>query len=182
LHDDLDAAVLDAYGWSDLLPLLRIAHGNTTPAEGQTREDAKRAFDEAVLERLVSLNAERAAEEARGHIRWLRPDFQNPRVHAAPQQPAPEQATFDTDTEEPEPTTAAPAATKPQPWPKDTIEQVRAVADLLAASPVPLSADEIAERFTSRGSWKKRLPQLLQMLVALGRANEQEHDRYAAMK
>ena len=28
IHDDLDAAVLDAYGWSDLLPLLRIAHGN----------------------------------------------------------------------------------------------------------------------------------------------------------
>ncbi|MBS0437825.1 MAG: class I SAM-dependent DNA methyltransferase, partial [Proteobacteria bacterium] len=28
LHDDLDAAVLDAYGWSDLLPLLRVAHGN----------------------------------------------------------------------------------------------------------------------------------------------------------
>ena len=86
LHDDLDAAVLDAYGWSDLLPLLRVAHGNDTPAEGQTRDDAKRAFDEAILERLVALNAERAAEEARGQIRWLRPDFQNPQAHAAPQQ------------------------------------------------------------------------------------------------
>ena len=30
-----------------------------------------------ILERLVALNAERAAEEARGLIRWLRPDFQN---------------------------------------------------------------------------------------------------------
>ena len=75
LHDDLDAAVLDAYGWSDLLPLLRVAHGNDSPAEGQTRDDAKRAFDDAILERLVALNAERAAEEARGHIRWLRPEF-----------------------------------------------------------------------------------------------------------
>ena len=28
LHDELDAAVLEAYGWSDLTPLLRIAHGN----------------------------------------------------------------------------------------------------------------------------------------------------------
>jgi hypothetical protein len=27
LHDEIDAAVLDAYGWSDLLPLLRIAMG-----------------------------------------------------------------------------------------------------------------------------------------------------------
>src|SRR5690606_17149599 len=63
LHDELDAAVLHAYGWGDLLPLLRIAHGNDAPTEGQAREDARRAFDEAVLERLVALNAERAAEE-----------------------------------------------------------------------------------------------------------------------
>ena len=60
------------------------------------------------------------------------------------------------------------------PWPKDTIDQVRAVADLLAASPVPLSIDEIASRFTARGPWKKRLPKLLEMLVALGRAQEQD--------
>ena len=52
--------------------------------------------------------------------------------------------------------------------------QVRAVADLLAASPVPLSQDDIAARFTARGPWKKRLPQLLDMLVALGRAVPRE--------
>jgi hypothetical protein len=182
LHDDLDAAVLDAYGWSDLLPLLRIAHGNDTPAEGQTREEAKRAFDETILERLVALNAERAAEEARGHIRWLRPEFQNPQAHVAPEQPTPEQASFDTDTEEPETATSTPAITKPQPWPKDTIEQVRAVADLLAASPIPLSLDEIADRFTGRGPWKKRLPQLLEMLIALGRAHVSDQGRYAASR
>ena len=34
--------------------------------------------DVEILERLVSLNAERAAEEARGVIRWLRPEFQKP--------------------------------------------------------------------------------------------------------
>ena len=31
LSPGLDAAVLAAYGWSDLLPLLRIAHGNDAP-------------------------------------------------------------------------------------------------------------------------------------------------------
>ena len=36
-----------------------------------------------ILERLVALNAERAAEEARGHIRWLRPEFQDPARRAA---------------------------------------------------------------------------------------------------
>ena len=65
-------------------------------------------------------------------------------------------------------------AVKPQPWPKDTVDQVRAVADVLAASPVPLSTAEIAARFTARGRWKERLPKLLEMLVALGRAQEQE--------
>ena len=185
LHDDLDAAVLDAYGWSDLLPLLRIAmgmdarvpraqdaqerpHGNEPPAEGQTRDDAKRAFDDAILERLVALNAERAAEEARGHIRWLRPEFQNPQAA-----PAPQQAELDTDsTDEGDdaPVASAPTASKPIPWPKDTVEQVRAVADLLTASAVPLSLEDIGNRFTARGPWKKRLPQLVEMLVALGRA------------
>jgi hypothetical protein len=31
------------------------------------------------LERLVALNAERANEEAEGHVRWLQPDYQIPR-------------------------------------------------------------------------------------------------------
>ncbi|WP_171189224.1 class I SAM-dependent DNA methyltransferase, partial [Alienimonas chondri] len=59
LHDDLDAAVADAYGW---------------PAE---------LTDEEILTRLVALNAERAAEEARGQIRYLRPEFQDPDGAAA---------------------------------------------------------------------------------------------------
>ena len=180
LHDELDAAVLDAYGWSDLLPQLRIAHGNDAATEGQSREDAKRAFDEAILERLVALNAERAAEEARGLVRWLRPEFQNPQARAA-DVPAPEQATLDTTTDDEDDTVpVAPAAAKPVPWPKDTVDQVRAVADLLAASPTPLSLDEIGQRFTARGPWKKRLPQLLEMLVALGRAEAQD-GRYSGV-
>lgn len=216
IHDDLDAAVLDAYGWSDLLPLLRIAHGNEPPAEGQSREDAKRAFDEAILERLVALNAERAAEEARGIIRWLRPEFQNPELRKhEPEQDrlaidstaggaaATPAAGDDRDDEaagtDPDGDTdgatngdtdtngsraaaggkTAAAAVKPQPWPSDPVAQVRAVADLLAASPVPLSIDDIAARFTGRGPWKKRLPQLLEMLVALGRAQRRSDGHWS---
>ena len=52
LHDDLDSAVFAAYGW---------------PA---TLTDAE------ILEHLVALNADRAAEEKRGIIHWLRPDYQ----------------------------------------------------------------------------------------------------------
>ena len=159
-----------------------MAHGNTAPADGQTRDDAKRAFDEAILERLVALNAERAAEEARGVVRWLRPEFQNPANQSAPSQAdldatAPEtDDASDADSETP---TTPSATIKPVPWPKDTIDQIRAVADVLAASPVAFSVDDIAARFSARGPWKKRLPKLLDMLVALGRAREQE-GRYEA--
>ena len=165
LHDELDAAVLAAYGWSDLLALLRIAHGNESPAAEQSRDEVKRGFDEAILERLVALNAERVAEEARGLVRWLRPEFQNPNTRSAPVQ-----ASFDATSDVTESQSVFPPRSLP--WPKDTVEQVRAVADLLSTSIIPLSLDDIAARFAGRGPWKRRLPQLLEMLVALGRAHE----------
>ena len=150
---------------------------------GEGAEAAKRAFDEAILERLVALNAERAAEDARGLVRWMRPGFQNPQARPA-DAPAPEQGTFEagTDDTSDDSAAAAPIASKPQPWPKDTVEQVRAVADLLAASPAPLTLDAIGERFSARGPWKKRLPQLLDMLVALGRAELRADGRYGAAR
>ena len=64
IHDDLDAAVFDAYGWP---------HDLT---------------DEQILERLVALNRERAEEEKNGVIRWLRPEFQAPKGAAPATQPA----------------------------------------------------------------------------------------------
>ncbi len=62
--------------------------------------------------------------------------------------------------------------TKPtqHPWPPTLPEQVRAVADALAASPIPLTLPAIEVRFKGRGPWKKGLPTLLQTLEALGRA------------
>ena len=193
LHDELDEAVLYAFGWGDLLPVLRVAHGNEPPeslqrlAEAEralpegmrqqygdfptTCEEAKHAFDELVLERLVALNAERAAEEARGMVHWLRPEFQNPEALCAPEQRGFEAG----EGEVGEGSAVATVVTaKPVPWPKETVDQVRAVADVLAVSAVPLSLDEIAGRFTGRGPWKKRLPKLLEMLVALGIARSQE--------
>ena len=54
LHDDLDAAVTDAYGWPT---------GLSAPA---------------IVARVVGLNAARRAEEAAGQVRWLRPAYQAP--------------------------------------------------------------------------------------------------------
>ena len=211
--------MLDAHGWSDLLPLLQVAHGlplslreraggegsgsrlQATPnphpplrgtlsrrerekkhqaiSEGEGKAEAKRAFDEAILERLVALNAERAAEEARGEVRWLRPEFQHPEIEAAPAQAEFEGRGIDSGTET-SPDIAAVAVAKPQAWPADAIAQVRAVADALSASPAPLSVDDITARFKARGPWKKRVPALLEMLVALGRAQER-NGRYRAV-
>jgi hypothetical protein len=55
LHDKLDALVARAYGWPEQLS------------------------DDDILARLVALNAERAEEEKRGLVRWLRPSYQIPR-------------------------------------------------------------------------------------------------------
>jgi hypothetical protein len=173
LHDDLDAAVLDAYGWSDLLPLLHIAHAVDASYDALTRDDTKRIFDETIVERLVALNASRVAEEARGLVRWLRPEFQAPSADAKPVQDELVAAEV-ADAESEASVKLTPNPTKPALWPKDTLEQVRAVADVLGASPAPLSIDDIAARFNARGAWKKRLPQLLYTLVNLGRAREYE--------
>jgi hypothetical protein len=54
IHEDLDVAALEAYGWP----------ANLT--------------DEEILSRLVQLNAERVEEERTGTIRWLRPEYQKP--------------------------------------------------------------------------------------------------------
>ena len=53
LHDALDSAVADAYGFPEDI------------------------CDENALYRLVALNAERSNEENQSKVRWLRPEFQN---------------------------------------------------------------------------------------------------------
>jgi hypothetical protein len=43
---------------------------------------------------------------------------------------------------------------------------------VLAEARAPLSEADLVARFTGKGPWKKRLPQLLDTLVALGRARQ----------
>ncbi|MFN8992988.1 MAG: DNA methyltransferase, partial [Pseudomonadota bacterium] len=74
LHDGLDRAVFGAYGWNDLAAELVGKPGATTPLPDKPAAQA--AAEEELLSRLVKLNAERAAEEARGLVRWLRPEYQ----------------------------------------------------------------------------------------------------------
>jgi hypothetical protein len=144
LHAELDAAVLAAYGWPDIAP----------------------TDSEEILTRLVALNAERAREEAAGVIRWLRPAFQNPQAAL----PAVD-TKIGPKTESTAATTATPAAQEKSPWPSTLPEQMALLARLLNDS--PQSEAQLAARITGKGPWKKRLPDLLQTLVALGRARQE---------
>jgi hypothetical protein len=62
-----------------------------------------------------------------------------------------------------------------QPWPGTLPEQVRALAQLLAAAPVAQTVPEIEARFKGKSPWKKGLPRILDTLEALGRARREGH-------
>ena len=117
-------------------------------------------FTKAAPEKIARTQARRAQRRARGLIRWLPPEFQNPAGRAAPTQ---------VEIETREETVTAPRAGERRPWPATLPEQVKVVAEVLAAARAPLEENAIAACFTGRGAWKKRLPQIIDTLVAVGR-------------
>lgn len=141
LHDQIDAAVAEAYGW---------------PVD---------LSDEDILFRLVALNKTRAEEEARGHIRWLRPDYQNPEGR---------QTTKGTQAE----LDVGPAAkVEKAPWPKTLPDQIAAVREALAEMG-EATPDQIARRFLRARTTS--VQPLLDSLAALGQAEQVDEGRYAA--
>lgn len=141
LHDRIDTAVAEAYGW---------------PAD---------LSDEEILLRLVALNKERAEEEARGLIRWLRPDYQNP---TGAQASKGKTADMDLGTV---------AKIEKAPWPKTLPEQIAAVREALAEAGEG-TPEQIARRFV-RGQARTVEP-LMESLAALGQAERGEDGRFAA--
>ena len=114
---------------------------------------------------LVALNKERAEEEARGHIRWLRPDYQNPTG-----QQAAKGQTADMDL-------GVVAKLDKAPWPKALPEQIAAVREALAEAG-EARPEEIARRFMRARS--STVQPLLESLAALGHAEQVSGGRYAA--
>ncbi len=176
LHDRIDALVLQAYGWADLAPALVGQPGGTLP--WPEKPAAPAAAEEELLVRLVALNAERAAEEARGTVRWLRPEFQDPLLRGAAALPVATQDELDLGAPDaPVPAKKTPgkaakpvAASPKRPWPNTLPEQMRGVAGVLTANARPIALEVIEAAFTGRGPWKRRIPQILDALAALGRA------------
>jgi len=146
IHDDLDAAVFDAYGWPHDLS------------------------DDEILRRLVELNHERAEEEKRGVIRWLRPEYQHPEGTKAD---SATQSTLPIEQEEPE----SPAINAgKRPWPKTLPEQAQAVRAVLAEHASGLTPEQLARLFLRANT--KLVSDLLQTLVSLGQARALEGGGY----
>ncbi len=152
LHDELDAAVLQAYG---------LPAGQST---------------DALLSHLVALNASRAAEEKAGHIRWLRPAFQDPSQRntlSNQEHTAPVSYGLQADLALKPLPAPVPRPNAPQAWPSSLPEQVRALAQLLADAPAAQTVASLEARFKGKGPWKKGLPRMLETLEALGRARRE---------
>lgn len=145
MHDELDSAVLAAYGIADL--------SGATPA---------------ILAHLSELNSRRRAQELKGHVRWLRPSFQTQNHVEKDSLPEETASTADVKVKGKK----KPVAKAANPWPSSMADQVKAVADILSTSGAVLDLDAIAGHFSSRGRWKDRLPPILDTLAALGRVHK----------
>lgn len=170
IHDDIDRAVLEAYGWSDLAPALVGKVGATLPSPHKLPE--QEAAEEELLTRLVALNIERRDEERRGHVRWLRPEYQIPKLsHKIKSETADMDVT-------PVITEAAPA------WPSDGLDQIRIVRDLLIKSNAPVSPDAVSATFKGRNSAKRkeRVSTVLETLVATGLSRITDDKEYFSIR
>jgi hypothetical protein len=153
LHEELDAAVATAYGW------LR---------DGRPETDLT---DAEILTRLVALNAARAAEEATGQIRYLRPDYQ---MRNAERGTRNEQTALAFPASTPHSALRIPKSKEP--WPKPLAERVAAVERALAAAASPVTPAQLAKHFLR--AKPEDLAEILETLATLGRAHR-DGDRYS---
>jgi hypothetical protein len=101
---------------------------------------------------------------ARGHIRWLRPDFQIPKLAAkAPKPDAAQQA-------EAELAMDAPAA-KPA-WPTDGLDQIRLVRETLDRAAAPVNAEALSAQFRGGRNRADRVRTVLAHMVETGMVRE----------
>lgn len=117
--------------------------------------------EEEILERLVALNAERAAEEKRGLVRWLRPEYQNRAVT----QPAQEQQDFVPAETRSLATSATPRRAAKLDWPKTLPEQVQGIRTELAPRE-PTAAEVLALEF--KGARTKQIGEILETRQLMG--------------
>ncbi len=129
LHDRIDGAVMRAYGWPA---------GMSEPA---------------ILSALVDLNAQRAAEERGGFVRWLREDYQREKL-----------APLLKRAERVEALPAAEIRKRRIALPADVREQADAVVAALPASATPFTFGDVTRQF--RAAEKATVNDVLAALAA----------------
>ena len=135
LHRRLDAAVAAAYGWPANLPA------------------------QEAVQRLVALNAERRADERRGRVQWLRPDYQPARAGVVPIASVGGERQLEA---------ALPVAARRKPaFPRDAVGQTAAVFDALRSGN-GLTAPSIAAQFAQGRRAEPRIAATLAALERLG--------------
>ena len=150
LHDRIDALVAQAYGWPADLP------------------------DEDILARLVALNAQRAAEEKRGLIRWLRPDYQKTRAGITDTQAAAESgAQIDA------PLVAEAGKTQKPSFPTSEVDRTAAVFAALAMATGPLDAAAIARMYRQGARVEPHVFRVLAALARLGHVHSSDGKSFA---
>jgi hypothetical protein len=149
LHDKLDVAVAEAYGW---------------PAD---------LSDDEILARLVALNKERLAEEKRGLVRWLRPDYQIPRFAKGVDKQAATEEGAQVAAE-----LMAAVEQKPS-FPSGAVEQTAAVFAALAAANEPLDAKGLAAQFKRTRTTEKKVSEVLASLARLGYVTSEDGKTFA---
>ncbi len=147
-HDRLDAAVAAAYGWPASLA------------------------EEEILARLVALNKARAAEESRGLVRWLRPDYQIPRF--APRAEKAEQLEAEL--------VAGDAKAQKSSFPAEDMAQTAAVMAALASASGALDAASIAARFRQGKRIEPKVRAVLIALARMGFVATQDHGKSFALR
>lgn len=155
-HDQLDRAVFEAYGWQDIADQLLGRPGATTPLPDKPGDQAE--AEEELLMRLVTLNKQRAAEEAQGKVRWLRPAYQTPGGTQVGAELATEQAK--------EVKVAKPTAKGKAAFPKAVPEQLKVLREALAERPHTI--ESLGELFKRKP--RKSVEEGLLSLAAVGRA------------
>jgi hypothetical protein len=177
IHDELDEAVLEAYGWSDLkeaphscgagesaAPEKREALPSDTPST--PRQECR----DSLLTRLVALNHERAAEEKRGLIRWLRPDYQNKTAETSDgHRPTLQQTTLpgtEAQSSSPSSTIHNPQSTIA--WPARLPDQVTLIRQLLTTDPTA-TPEQLSNRCGRKNAKRtEQIEGILETLKGLG--------------
>ncbi|WP_342343847.1 DNA methyltransferase [Chthonobacter albigriseus] len=151
LHDRLDAAVAEAYGWPADLP------------------------EEEILARLVALNQERAAEEKRGLVRWLRPEYQIPRFGTESEKAKQIEADLGGAVASSE------AATLPA-FPKSELDQTEAIRAALANARGSIDAATLAATFKPGRNVRSDITDVLMALARIGEISSTDGGRSFALR